>query len=226
MVSEEGFRGVTEEMLQYYVGLALHNDRAYYLATKEVYERQVRAPLLDLAERLVPSALMVDARMEQRPGHILARIRRDTRFTRDKTPYRDHAWLSFRPAGRQKSGSFGLYCALGPQGCCYGAGFYDRDPARARRIREAILQRTDEFEGALSDPELRETFALGGEDYRRLEPPVPLPPGCDALYRKKSVYFEHDDGLKDNVFSPGYAEEIARGFRLLAPVYALLAPLA
>lgn len=65
-----------------------------------------------------------------------------------------------------------------------------------------------------------------GEDYRRMEPPVALPPYADALYRKKGVYFEHDDGLDGRVFSPRYAEEIAEGFRLLQPVYALLAPLA
>ena len=191
-MAEGKFAGVTQAMLDYYIGLALNNNREYYLATKDVYEREVRAPLLDLAETLAPAALQLDGEMEQRPGHILARIRRDTRFTRDKSPYRDHAWLSFRPMGRRKSGSFGLYAALGPQGCCYGAGFYDEEPARARRM----------------------------------EPPVALPPYADALYRKKGVYFEHDDGLDGRVFSPRYAEEIAKGFRLLQPVYALLAPLA
>ena len=225
-MAEGKFAGVTQAMLDYYIGLALNNNREYYLATKDVYEREVRAPLLDLAETLAPAALQLDGEMEQRPGHILARIRRDTRFTRDKSPYRDHAWLSFRPMGRRKSGSFGLYAALGPQGCCYGAGFYDEEPARARRIREAILRNPDEFEAALSDPELRERFQMLGEDYRRMEPPVALPPGADALYRKKGVYFEHDDGLDGRVFSPRYAEEIAEGFRLLQPVYALLAPLA
>ena len=95
-----------------------------------------------------------------------------------------------------------------------------------RRIREAILRNPDEFEAALSDPELRERFQMLGEDYRRMEPPVALPPYADALYRKKGVYFEHDDGLDGRVFSPRYAEEIAEGFRLLRPVYALLAPLA
>ncbi|MGI5885316.1 MAG: DUF2461 domain-containing protein [Candidatus Spyradocola sp.] len=220
------FSGVTQEMLDYFLGLALNNNREYYLSTKDVYEREVRAPLLDLAERLVPAALAVDPDMEQRPGHILSRIRRDTRFTKDKSPYRDHAWLSFRPMGRRKSGSFGLYCALGPQGCCYGAGFYDVDPARARRIREAILRQPDAFEAALGDPAFEARFALGGDDYRRMEPPAPLPPRAAALYRKKGVYFEHDDGLDGRVFAPGYAEEIAEGFRLLAPIYALLAGLA
>ena len=147
-MAEGKFAGVTQAMLDYYIGLALNNNREYYLATKDVYEREVRAPLLDLAETLAPAALQLDEEMEQRPGHILARIRRDTRFTRDKSPYRDHAWLSFRPMGRRKSGSFGLYAALGPQGCCYGAGFYDEEPARARRIREAILRNPDEFEAA------------------------------------------------------------------------------
>ena len=138
-MAEGKFAGVTQAMLDYYIGLALNNNREYYLATKDVYEREVRAPLLDLAETLAPAALQLDGEMEQRPGHILARIRRDTRFTRDKSPYRDHAWLSFRPMGRRKSGSLGLDAALGPQGCCYGAADPRGDPAEPGRVRGRAL---------------------------------------------------------------------------------------
>ena len=140
-MEQAGFSGIRPELLEYLMGIAMNNYREYFLATRGEYERHVKRPLYALAEALVPTALAIDADMEQRPSRIVSRIRRDTRFTKDKSPYRSNMWLSFHPTGRPKSECFGLYYDISPRASCYGAGFYDCSPERARWLRGKLLRK-------------------------------------------------------------------------------------
>ena len=125
-MSQTGFPGIQPAMLEYFVGIALNNYREYFLSTHKDYEQNVKKPLYALAEELVPYALKIDDDMEQLPRRIVSRIRRDTRFTKDKSPYRSHMWLSFHPMSKPKWACFGLYYDISPDCSCYGGGFYDR----------------------------------------------------------------------------------------------------
>ena len=182
------FAGIRPELLEYLMGISMNNYREYFLATRQAYERDVKRPLYALAEALVPTALAIDEDMEQRPGHIVSRIRRDTRFTKDKSPYRSNMWLSFHPTGRPKSECFGLYYDISPRGA----------------------------------PEFAAHYRVLGEDYKRMDIPDGLDPRLHALYRKKSFYVEHSDGLDACIEQPEYAQRIARGLLLLGPLYHLM----
>lgn len=221
-MANAGFEGIKPAMLEYLMGIAMNNYREYFLATKKDYERDVKKPLYALAEELVPAALYIDDDMEQRPSHIVSRIRRDTRFTKDKSPYRSNMWLSFHPAGRPKSECFGLYYDISPRQSCYGAGYYDSDPARAHWMRQKILRQQEAFLAVLTDPAFAGHYQVLGEDYKRIEIPEALDPRLHDLYRKKSFYVEHTDGLDFKIERPEYAQEIAQGMKLLKPLYDLL----
>ena len=221
-MEQAGFSGIQPELLEYLMGIAMNNYREYFLATRGEYERHVKRPLYALAEALVPTARAIDADMEQRPSRIVSRIRRDTRFTKDKSPYRSNMWLSFHPTGRPKSECFGLYYDISPRGSCYGAGFYDCSPERARWLRGKILRQQEEFIKALCEPSFAEHYRVLGEDYKRIDIPEQLDPRLHTLYRKKSFYVEHSDGLDLKIERPEYAQEIAQGLLLLKPLYELM----
>ena len=221
-MEQAGFPGIQPELLEYLMGIAMNNYREYFHATSGEYERHVKRPLYALAEALVPTALSIDADMEQRPSRIVSRIRRDTRFTRDKSPYRSNMWLSFHPAGRPKSECFGLYYDISPRGSCYGAGFYDGSPERARWLRGKMLRQQEAFLKALCEPAFAEHYRVLGEDYKRIDIPAELDPRLHALYRKKSFYVEHSDGLELKIGRPEYAQQVAQGLLLLKPLYELM----
>ncbi len=221
-VAAEGFAGIKPAMLEYFMGIAFNNDREYFLATRKEYEENVKRPLYALAEALLPAALEIDADFEQRPARIVSRIRRDTRFTKDKSPYRDHMWLSFYPVGKAKSECFGLYYSISVTESCYGAGFYESDPARAKWMRETMLRRQDDFLDVLTQPDFARHYRVLGEDYKRMEIPEKLHPALYELYRKKNFYVEHTDGVGPKIERPEYAQEIADGLRLLGPLYQLM----
>jgi uncharacterized protein (TIGR02453 family) len=87
------------ELIKFLKDLRTNNNREWFQANKRRYEKDVRDPLLrfvtDFGPRLekISSHFVADARPM---GGSLFRIYRDTRFSRDKSPYKTAAALHFR----------------------------------------------------------------------------------------------------------------------------------
>ena len=64
----------------------------------------MKAPFEAFIQELAPAMLSIDPQMELRPYRCMARLRRDVRFTKDKSPFRDHLWVLFRHAGEPREG--------------------------------------------------------------------------------------------------------------------------
>ena len=113
------FRGWPSEALEFYEGLTADNSKTYWASHKEVYETQVRGPMVELLTALEP---------EFGPGKIF-RPYRDVRFSPDKTPYKTHlgAWLEA-----------GAYLQLSADGLAAGYGMYEMAPDQLDRYRRAV----------------------------------------------------------------------------------------
>ena len=221
-MKREEYGGLSARIPEYFMSIALNNSTEFFESTRKQYETDVKRPLYQLAERLQPTMLDIDPEMEVRPSRVVSRIRRDTRFTKDKSPYRAHAWLSYVRMGVEKSQGFGFYYGISTSASSYGAGFYSLDTSRVRRLRESLVAREQDFLRVLTDPQFTARFVLGGDDYKRIAIPETLDPRLHALYRKKNFFYDHEDALGDTVFSPGYILELESGMRALAPLYALM----
>jgi uncharacterized protein (TIGR02453 family) len=117
-IKAERFTGFPPESLDFFRDLAAHNNRDWFLAHKDVYQRVCRAPM----EALV-------AELEPRVGKAkISRINRDVRFSRDKAPYKTYI----------AAGVGGNYISLSADGLYVGGGFYGPDPVTLQRFRAAI----------------------------------------------------------------------------------------
>jgi len=112
------FRGWPEEALVFFEGLEADNSKTYWLSHKETYERDVKAPMEVLLGELRDE--FGDAR--------LFRPYRDTRFSRDKSPYKTAI------AARIGDG----YVQLSADGLVAGAGTYHMTPGQLARYRAAV----------------------------------------------------------------------------------------
>ena len=90
------FSGFTDETIQFFLDLRFHNYTEYFHAEHDRYVETVQQPFYELIDALGPEMRKIDPLMEIRPHKCLARIHRDTRFSREKSPYRDHLWFLFR----------------------------------------------------------------------------------------------------------------------------------
>ena len=113
------FKGWPERALDFFDGLEADNTKAYWADHKEVYERDVKAPMDALLAELGPE--FGDTK--------LFRPYRDTRFSRDKSPYKTAI------AARVGDG----YVQLSADGLMAGAGWYHMTPEQLVRYRDAVV---------------------------------------------------------------------------------------
>ena len=118
------FSGFTDETLQFFLDLRFHNYTEYFHAEHDRYVENVQAPFYSLIEALGPEMRKIDPLMEIRPHKCLSRIHRDTRFTKDKSPYRDHLWFLFRRAAEPREKSLFYFGEFGPERLNWGMGIW------------------------------------------------------------------------------------------------------
>ncbi len=113
------FKGWPDSALAFYEGLEADNSKAYWLDHKDVYERDVKGPM---------EALLTELSTEFGEWRLF-RPYRDTRFSRDKSPYKTNV------AARIGDG----YVHLSADGLLAGAGRYHMEPDQLQRFRRAVV---------------------------------------------------------------------------------------
>ncbi len=117
------FTGIPADALDFYDELGAANTRAWWQANKERYTASVREPLEGLLDALED---------EFGPAHLY-RPNRDVRFSKDKSPYKDH-----QGALATTVPGMGFYVHVNGDGLMTGGGFYPTGPDQLPRLRAAI----------------------------------------------------------------------------------------
>jgi uncharacterized protein (TIGR02453 family) len=190
------------ELFRFLRELAKNNSRDWFQANRERYETALREPCLrfisDLGVplRKVSSRLVADPRPS---GGSLFRIYRDTRFSRDKSPYKTHAGMYFPVRGGKDVHTPGFYLHLEPSACFAAAGLWHPDAGALAKVREAIVARSAKWKSA------RAGLPLEGDRLRR------PPRGYDANHP-----FIEDLKRKDFISSVRLSEKEVTSPRFLS----------
>jgi uncharacterized protein (TIGR02453 family) len=122
--------------------LAENNDREWFNANKDRYEEVVREPALDFIQDFADRLVKISPHFSADPrkqGGSLFRIHRDTRFSKDKTPYKTHTGMQFRHVASQDDvHAPGFYLHIEPGACWAGVGLWRPATQDAAAIREKI----------------------------------------------------------------------------------------
>ena len=118
------FTGFTDETIQFFLDLKFHNNTPYFHEQHDRYVETVQTPFYEMITDLGEEMRKIDPMMEIRPYKCLSRIHRDTRFSRDKSPYRDHLWFLFRRAGEPREKSLFYYFEFGADRLSWGMGIW------------------------------------------------------------------------------------------------------
>ncbi len=186
-----GTRYFTPELFRFLDDLADNNDRVWFKASQDRFEEVVRQPALDFitdfAEPLaaISPHFVADSRTV---GGSLFRIQRDTRFAKDKTPYKLNTGMHFRHELAGDAHAPGFYVHLQPGNCFFGAGLWRPPTPVAYAIRDHIADQPKAWTAATTAPSFADTFEFGGESLKR--PPKgfdPEHPLLDDLKRKDFI---------------------------------------
>jgi uncharacterized protein (TIGR02453 family) len=130
----------TRDTIQFLRALKRNNDREWFRAHRDEYDRTIRDPMIAVIERLAHDFRSFAPHLVASPKASLYRIYRDTRFSEDKTPLKTHAAAVFPWRGLPKHEGAGLYFEIAPRWVWVGGGMYAPPPPQLLQVREHIAE--------------------------------------------------------------------------------------
>ena len=192
--------------------LAEHNERAWFKANRRRYEDCVQEPALAFITDFAPHLRRITPHLtaEARPvGGSLFRIQRDTRFARDKTPYKTNVGISFRHQQAADVHAPGYYLHLEPGETFAACGSWHPSGSELARVRDAIAADPDGWSDAVHRGRFAASFKLDGDSLVR--PPRGYDPDHPMIVDLKRKDFIGVATLsEETVLGPGFVEEYAR----------------
>jgi len=204
----------TTQTLDFLCALAANNNRDWFKENQGVYERDVRQPALTFIARMatrLPEISPHFLAIAKKSGGSLMRVYRDTRFARDKTPYKTNISIQFRHEQGRDIHAPGYYVHIDPQSVFVGVGLWRPDSLALGKIRDHLVEAGPAWVAACNDAEFRASFELSGETLKRAprgySPDHPL---IEDLKRKDFIAISelsHDD-----VLEPGFIDTVCQRF--------------
>lgn len=199
--------------------LQKNNNREWFNANKSRYESDV----LDVAlhfiqsmqsplQKIAPHFTAVPKRM----GGSLMRVYRDTRFSKNKTPYKTNIGIQFRHELAKDVHSPGYYLHIAPDGVFVGVGMWRPDPDSLAAIRRRISDKSAEWTRATSDTKFKRHYHLGGESLTR--PPRGFAkdhPMIEDIKRKDFIAVR--EMTLDDVTQPRFQQKVETAFKAATP---------
>jgi uncharacterized protein (TIGR02453 family) len=234
VIETSRFAGFRPEAIDFLADLAQNNDRSWFQPRKADYERLLKAPMEEfvaaLAERFDAHRLPLQAD----PKTSIFRIYRDTRFAKDKSPYKTHLgatfpWVEHRDPSAAISHtehSNGAYFHLQPGNSYAGGGMWQATKPRLDAFREAILDDEPRVHVALDDPAFLAEWgpAESHESLKRVPAGFPADHPMADQARWKDIVFGRRLS-DDEVYSPDLPEILASAYAAASPVFRFLSGL-
>jgi uncharacterized protein (TIGR02453 family) len=202
--------------------LKRNNDREWFRARKEDYERLLRAPLTAMIEQMAVDFRAFAPDLSANPKTSLYRIYRDTRFSDDKTPLKTQVSAVFPHKQLKKGVGAGLYLEVAPSWVWVGGGMYAPETSQIQAEREHIAANHKRLRRIINAPSFKK--AVGKLEGRQLQR-VPRGfdkehPAADLLkYRQFLAGAEFPVSLAT---SPRFYSTVLGVFRQISPLIAFL----
>ena len=225
------FQGFRPEAIQFLADLAANNRRDWFQARKADYERLLKQPMEALVESLAPRFAARGLPLRAEPKRSIFRIYRDTRFSKDKSPYKTNVgasfpWIAEGQGVDAHAHGNGGYFHFQPGEMFLGGGMYMPDRERLAAWRRLVDEEPATVHRAIDDPAFAATF----ERIDTHDPLKRVPPGFPSdhpeaeLLKMRDVVFGRRLS-DDEVLSPDLPDAVADAFVAALPVFRLLATL-
>jgi len=198
----------TRETFRFLRDLARNNDRAWFAENKTRYEAEVKDAALRLIQDFSPYLSRLSPHFHAGPRSLF-RIHKDTRFSKDKAPYKTHTGIQFRHDLARDAHAPGYYFHIEPRGVFLALGLWHPDGPTLRKIREHIVEKPDAWTRASRSRKLTSKLTLEGERLSR--PPAGFDPRHplveDLKWKDFMAYTDLDEAFVTN---PALPRELSR----------------
>ena len=211
------FPGFSPDAIAFLRALKRNNRREWFQPRKEKYDKLIKQPMLELVGCLNEEFARFAPEYITPPQKALYRIYRDTRFSKDKTPYKTHVSAIFpRHTAVKREGSVFYFHFTEKELLVFG-GVWGPERDELLAYRTLLQEHYEEFNALLEDKKLKRVLGgLQGEQLTRMPKGFPVDHPAEELLRHRQWYLENTFDIKVLTTSR-VVTEIARHFEVMAP---------
>ena len=210
---------IYQESIDFLKDLAENNNREWFAANKERYDK-ARENVIDFTAKVLDSVRKIEAGMDENldAKKCVMRIYRDIRFSKNKAPYKNNFGVSL-PTSGLKGGGVEYYLHIQPGNSFIGGGYWMPEAPHLKAIRQEIDYNAADLKKIIDQKEFVKLFG----DFRKQEQLKSVPKGYEPdnenidLLKLKSFVAWHK--LDDKDLTAAGAE------KLVADVCSMIHPL-
>lgn len=212
-----GFPGFPAEGLKFLSALKKNNKREWFQPRKQIFDEKVKAPMVELVAALMEDARSFAPDYTGDPAKAVFRIYRDTRFSKDKTPYKTNIAASLKHRDAVKNNYSGFYVSVSAEGVEVGGGVYMPMPPDLLAMRTYVAVQHEELRKMLASRQIRQLMGeLWGDRMSRAPRGFPADhPAADLIACKQYILFTTlDAGIAT---TSSLYREVSKRFKIMAP---------
>ncbi len=214
------YDGITSDALFLLAQNRFENDKAFYEEHKPAIKNGVITPVKQIIEALLDDMFSYDSRMVLIPWKMISRIRRDTRYTKDKSLYRENVWVMFM---RDKKANPYIPCfwlEIFPDRYTCGVGTFYTNASYLSLYREKVLAEPDRFRKAVKSCE-SVGASIKLDCYKKLKE-GDCPEDLIQFYNAKQMFFACNYSDITELEDSDFIEKIRKNYKAFYPLYSFL----
>ena len=202
-------------------GLKRNNDREWFQKHRTEYEESVKLPMLRLIEALGQEFAKFAPEISASPRSLF-RIYRDTRFSKDKRPFKTHVAASFSVKGLDRHEGAGFYFHIASTELWIGGGIYRPPTDELRTVRDHIAANHERLEQIIEARQFKKLFGtLQGDQSSRMPRGYPADHPAGHYLRFKDLLAARELKPADAT-KPTFFETLVESFRGMHPLIRFL----
>lgn len=216
------FNGFSPLAPVFFEQLAANNNKTWFEAHRDEYQVLLLEPLKLLVSELADTMQALDPALITLPAvdKTISRLYRDTRFSRNKSPYKTCLWITFKRYSPDWKTAPCFFFEITADSYRYGMGFYSASRQTMDNLRRLIEAQPERFRQTVAWLAQQDTFVLEGDRYKRPLNPT-LPDDLQTWHCRKNVCLICNREVDGRLFTQDIRDDLATGFRQLQPLYDL-----
>ncbi len=215
-----GFAGFPADFFLFFDQLRRNNERDWFNANKDRFQQSVLEPMSAFITAMQPRLAAISRNFvaDPRPhGGSMFRIYRDTRFSKDKTPYKTHAACHFRHAAGKNAHAPGFYLHIDTNEVFFGGGIWLPPAPQLNRIRDFIADNVRSWARIRNAKKVQEAGGIQGESLKR------APRGFDEQHihiedLKRKSFYVMSGAEAEAPARADFVDQVELGFSRAAPL--------
>lgn len=200
-----------------------NDSRDFYESVKEDIKKMSIIPMRQLCADLSEELYRIDPKMNLIPTKMVSRVRRDTRYSKNKQMYRSNIWCMFMRDKHQWENFPCMWFEFFPDGYSYGVAMFRFDATALGAFRQKLTEKPQEFRRALTSIEITGA-QLFIESFKKDKPGIEkVDKELRCFYNAKDFGFTYHSDDMSKLIDGSVKQELIYAIRAFEPMYKYLA---